>query len=172
MANINLIIVIANFFGALSMILFWISSFRKTKKQIVGLELTCNICDVIQYLLLKSPTGAVDAGVTFFKDLSFVKLRGNKWVVFFFTIKIVFMLLFGFEGLITIISVITETTGLIALLFLSEQHMRANNMIRSMYWMAYDFIHKAYLPCIMGIGSLIFIGMSIYKNRKSAKRND
>lgn len=158
-------LIIANILGLISAICYWISNFKKDKKQIVRMHLICNISDLLQYICLYSPTAIIDTGITFIKNLVFVKTKTGKLAICFSILKCLCIILFGFEGIITIIAVILEITSILILVYLSEQWVRGHGIIKSIYWIFYDFTHKAIIASIMGIGSVVAISIAMFKNR-------
>lgn len=109
----------------------------------------------------------IDTGVTFVKNLVFLKTKTGKLAIVFSAIKCVCMIIFGMEGVVTLIAFALEVAGVLVLVFLKEQYVRCHGLVKSVYWIFYDATHGAFVAAIMGIGSVIAISVSIYQNRQN-----
>ena len=165
-------IIIGNMFGLIASVVDAVAYFRKSKKDIIVVKQFVSFMYLIQNIFLHAYTALVDVIVSIIRNFVFIKFKKDWLFLVFSCIKIVLMFTLGYEGYITWVAAFIECIYSITVSFFSVQALRRVQIVKSVYWSIYSFIHIAISSGIMSIISAVLVGIALYKNRKKEEVNE
>lgn len=157
--------IIANALGLISIIVYIICYYWKSKRQIVSMHLLCNVCDITQYLLLTAYAAMSRSLISLISNLIFLKWK-NKYIIISLALFKVILIMLNYENIINVFMAILITLSTWALLYSTEQNMRIISIFDSSVWMIYDYNVGAYMASIGDICAAVFIFIAYIKYRR------
>lgn len=172
---------IAFIVGLAAVALYLLGYLQKKKGAIMALNLSSRILYILQYILLGAIAGAIldVAGaiatvIAGKKNNSFIKKHLTAVIIAVNALIIgsgIFVMLRGNDpwGVLPIIGVMCHVN---AFWFDREKTVRRLSILGSPFWLAYNFLSKAYGSCIGDILSIVSLGISMFRyDRKSVKKD-
>lgn len=166
----------AQFFGILVIISNILAMQMKKKKQILFLFILANLFSSINFILLKSYTGAIICAFAILQNFindAFerrgIELPGK--VIFTYILISVILGALTYNSLVDVIPVICSVLYTITIIQAKESNIRKLSLINILLWVIYDLVYFAYAAAISDIITTIstFIGMYRfdYKHKKN-----
>ena len=166
--------------GVIAIVFFFLSYQLKARKSIIFCNLTSRMLYILQYLLLGAFSGAVldilgsvAAVVAERSDRGFI--GKHKRLFFLLTNAIIIgaglFLAFRSHNIIDLFPIVGVTFHTAAFWLKDEQTIRRVSLIGSPFWLAYNFLSKAYSSAFgdaITIGSLI---VALFRYRKKKGEN-
>lgn len=160
--------IIVNILALMSIILFNISNFRKTKKGILHVRICCNICDIVMYILVEGKTGTANAFADMCKNIAFTRYNSSIFVILFAGLRII-LLCFGYEGILTVLFIISEIIATYAIIRGSTQQLRIITLIRQCIWVVYDYKNASAFVALLTFTGCVSAAAAIIKNKSNFK---
>lgn len=159
--------VIAQICGVINFITYGTSIWMKNKKDMLFLQIICNIADIIQYLCLNAYTACSLNIISLIRNIIFRK-RNNIFCL------IIIILLYILCGICTYSNIFSALSILIIIVQTglafqnNEQYIRFGAIFIIIYWIIYDFLYGAYVATLLDIIILI---SNIFAFKKYQKEN-
>ena len=166
----------AQIFGAIAVILLFLSYLKTTKTKYLFLQVLCNIFFVMQFYCLNAFSAVGICIITIFKSLAFYKYESqNK------EIPIIFLIVFELITIAFGIYIYTDFNSILPIIISCiytygtwQKNLRVTYSIgtlASIIWIFYDYIIGAYVATIGSIAEFIASLIGIYKLSKIKKNN-
>ena len=164
--------------GLVAVFFYLLGYLQKNKKSILALNLTSRILYILQYILLGAYSGAVldVAGaiatvVAGKKNSGFIRKYRIAVIAAVNLIIVgsgIYVMIIAKDplGVLPIIGVMCHTN---AFWFDNEKHVRRLSMVGSPFWLAYNFLSRAYGSCVGDILSMVSLGISMYRYDRKNK---
>lgn len=163
---------VCSFFGALCLA---ISTFGKTKKDIVKWQVADQVFNAAANLFLLSFSGAVVNSVNVARNYLTYKGKFNRRMMAGFLVAIIVLgLIFNNRGFIGLIPIIAAGEYTIALaVFKNPQDTRIMPAFNLAMWAVYDFVIMAYPMFVMDIviAALSVINFVQYRHKRRRKKH-
>lgn len=163
--------VVANLFGFVSFLVFVISMYRETKKDIARLHMICNICDMCQYAVLHGWNGFTEAAVSLVANMVYAKGDNKRLYAAVSCVRILLVCLF-WEGFPSVLMVFRIVFSCVCMLWLSEQWVRFSSILSQLIWLFYDLCFGAVVTAVSDGISVVMIIAAMVKNRAGRGRMD
>lgn len=162
--TMNICDIISAVLAFINTVLFVISNFRKTKKEIVFFHMCDCICDFVMYLILGAKTGLANATANLCKNAAYAVFDSESFMAFFAMLRIG-LLVIGYEGIPTVLFIILEIAAIFILKKGSTQQFRILTAVRQAVWVVYDWhFANAAVACFTFIGFISCV-IAVAKNR-------
>lgn len=167
--------IIAQLFGILVIISNALSMQMKQKRHMITMFMIANLCSVINFILLKSYSGATIcffAIIQIFINYIFERKEKEvpKIVIAGYIIISILIGLITFNTYIDILPIISSILYTLSIIQTKEKNIRKIVLINSISWTIYEFITMAYTAglsdALMTISSLIGIYRFDYKKQE------
>lgn len=153
----------------LSVIIYNLSVFLKSKHKIVGMHIGCNICDILMYLITGGKSGMANSIVNIGKNIVYAKYDNNKLTILFACLRIVLLIL-NYEGILTVSFIVLEIIITIILLKGTAQQLRYTYLCSQIIWTIYDYTFaNIFVACITATSCISLI-MAIIKHADKVER--
>lgn len=164
---------IGQVFTALSYIVFWVSRYKKEKKNMLLYDNISRVLTIVSFIFLNTYDGVKNTIYVIFRNIIGDKVKNEskkkKLVVFFVMLAVLFLVFgIGFNGIATIFITICAVFNLYGVIMCNEQGMRIFGMIGSMFYTLFMFASKNIMGGICEIVTFcIILGSYIkYKDKK------
>lgn len=160
--------IVAQFFGILVIIANVLAMQMKNKKQIVFMFILANLFSAINFILLKSYSGAI---ICFFAIIqTFInKIFENKErsvpkiIILIYIIISIILGTITFNSFVDIFPIICSILYTITIIQNKEKNIRRISLVNIILWIIYDIVCKAYTAAISDIFMLISTLIGIYR---------
>lgn len=145
-----------------------LSYFKKSKKEILFLEIIAYIMFTIHYYLLNGITGAICNFVGLIALIFlylFDKTKYKKILAYFFVIALIIINIITFQNIYSIFPMIASTIVIISFL-MTENEIRKIGIIAAICWLIYAIIYKSYIAIIFEVLTLISVVVAFIKNKR------
>lgn len=160
--------IVAQFFGILVIISNILAMQMKKKKQILFLFIFANLFSSINFILLKSYTGAIICSFAilqnFINDIferKGIKIPGK--VIFTYALILVILGALTYNNLIDVVPVICSLLYTIIIIQSKESNIRKLSLINIILWVIYDLVYFAYTAAISDVITTISTIIGIYR---------
>ena len=148
------------------------SYFRKTKSEILFMQIISYIMFVIHYYLLGGITGAMCniIGLIAFIIIYFYDKKGlkNKKTLIFSILPFMIVIpLITYQDIFSILPIIASISVIRAFLFKSEDIIRGVGIIAAICWLLYAIVYNSYVAIVFEIITLITIVIAFIKKKRS-----
>lgn len=168
--------------GFIAVFFYLLGYLQRRRGYILLFNLTSRILYILQYLMLGAFSGAV-LDVAGALSTVFAQKKNTPWiqkhlkaVIAFVNVVIVgagiYVMVISNDifGFLPIIGVMFHTN---AFWIDDEKKIRRLSMVGSPFWLAYNFISKAYFSCVGDTLSIVSIGVAMYRyDRKKSRVKD
>lgn len=145
-------IIVGQIFTTISYLIYYISRFRKKKKDILIMDNISKFFTVLSFVFLKSYDGVSATVYTYIRNKVHNMVVGNKkrviyafWLLLF---ALIIMLGIKFNGIGTVCVFITMIANLIGVMFLNSQGMRVCTMCGSIFYVIFQITIQNYAGAI------------------------
>lgn len=162
--------------GAIAYTLLAFSYFKKTKKDILFIQIFATLSFATHYYLLSGITATVCNLISLIIIITiyfFEKYQiKNKKTLVFITIPLLILIsLFTYENIFSIFPIIASTIVLSSFMLNNESIIRITGIISAMCWLIYAIIYKSYVGIIFETITIITTLIAFLKNRKRKEKN-
>lgn len=159
-------IIVCNILSLIGLVGFCVSNFCKSKKNILSVQLICNITDILIYIISGGMTGLASAIANFIRNTVFVKFNNKTVVVLCSTIKVL-LLVINYENVVSLVFIILEIIATVLILYGSTQQFRVLTLVREGTWVVYDYITVSLIVTLTTVIKFCFCLTAVTVNRKS-----
>ena len=149
-----------------SLLLYNISTFKKSKHKIVGTQMCCSICDILMYSITGGKSGIANSIVNLCKNTAFAKFNNHRMTILFTSIRVI-LLIINYEKIFTWLFVAIEIIITVILLKGTTQQLRYSHLVSQTIWVFYDYTFANIFVALITSTSCISLIIAIIKNKKS-----
>ncbi len=160
--------------GAIGYTLLSISYFRKSKKQILFMQIIANIFFVAHYYLLNGVAGAISNvfGLITYTAIYFFdkhKLGKQKNILSLAMIILLFIsVIFAYDNFYSMLPFIAFTLAIISFLTNDEYKIRSYGIVVAVCWLIYAIVCVSYAAIVFETVTLIATIVALIKNPKKS----
>lgn len=163
------VIVISTLLSFISVVLYNLSTFQKSKHKIVGMHIGCNLCDILMYFIIGGRNGAVNSMVNLCKNIVYAKFDSHILTILFALLRIT-LLSFNYEGIFTVLFIVFEVLITVVLLKGTAQQLRYIYLCSQTLWVFYDYIFaNIFVACITATSCISLVWAIIKNKQKGAE---
>jgi len=160
------------FIGAIGYTLLTFSYFKKSKSQILLLQIFSYIFFTTHYYLLSGVTGAICnlislAALIAIYVFDLFDFKFKKVLAMFFIILLIVINVMTFQNIFSLFPMIASVIAILSFLLDDENSIRCIGIIATICWLVYAIVYKSYISIIYEVITLIGVCIAYLKNRKN-----
>lgn len=161
-----------NAVGGIALFFIVLSWNAKSRKKILTLQSVNLIFFTVHYFLLSAYVGAAMCFVTIGRNWVFLKKNEKKWAAhkgwfYFFTLISAGVLLFFWNGWITILPVVGVIVGMYAITQDRPADIRFYMLIACIIWLPYTVVVHSYSGFLSQVIGIVSILMGMYRHDRN-----
>ena len=161
---------IAQFIGLIAFCILGCSYYKKTKRDILLLQMMAYIAFILHYQLLGGITGSVCnllALVSFIIIYLFDIFKKNKKILVGILVPILIVISFlTFENIYSIFPIIGSVVAVFSFITDKEDLIRKFGIVAVICWLIYAIVYNSYVSIIFEFVTLIVVTIAYFKRRK------
>ena len=166
--------IISQIIGLIAFLISLISFHRKEKKKILGNMVISNILNLLHYLLLDALSGGITKLIAIFRDIFIMTKEkhpklSNKLFLFIFIIIYISSIFFTYNGILSILPLITALIYLIFIWNGNEITIKKTAFFCYFLWLIYNIFVSSIAGIISNIISIISTLIAIINTKKGRK---
>lgn len=163
--------ILIQFIGLIGYTILGLSYFKKSKREILLLEIIAYIMFTVHYYLLSGITGAI-CNLVGLIALIFIYFfdKFKKMLALFFVILLIIINIVTFQNIYSIFPMIASTIVILSFL-MTENDVRKIGIVAAICWLIYAIVYKSYIAIIFEVLTLISVIVAFIKNRKPRKKH-
>lgn len=168
--NMDIKFWITQFIGLIAFCILGYSYFKKSKRDILLLQMMAYIAFTIHYQLLGGITGSVCnllALISFIVIYIFDRFNKNKKILVGILIPILLVISFiTFENIYSIFPIIGSVVAVFSFVTDDENLIRKLGIVAVICWLIYAIVYNSYVSIIFEFVTLIVVTTAYFKRRK------
>lgn len=161
--------------GMIAYLILAFSYFKKSKKEILFIQIFSTVAFALHYYLLSGITATtcnlisllIIIIVYFFEK----KNAKNKKLLIFSTIPLLVLIsLFTYENIFSIFPIVASTILLLSFILSDENVIRISGVVSALCWLIYAFIYRSYVGVFFEFFSMITTLLAFLKNYNKKTR--
>lgn len=168
----NKLEILGEVFTFVSYLIYWISVFKKEKKNMLLYDNLCKIFTILAFIVLKTYDGIANTVLSIIRNIigNKIKDKNKKTKIFAFCIILIIMgILYAisFSGISTIFVAICAIFNLYGVIMCNEQGLRICGMLGSIFYFCFMIAAKNYTGAACEAITFISTFLSFIKYRNS-----
>ena len=164
--------ILIQFIGAIGYFTLAISYFKKTKREILFMQIIAYVMFVVHYYLLDGITGAICNLIGLFALLTIYlfdkyKLKYKKTMSIFFMLLLIIVNILTFQNVFSLFPMIASVVVIISFLTSREDIIRKIGLVAAICWLIYAIIYGSYVAIVFEVLTLISIIIAYFKTKKN-----
>ena len=157
--------------GGIGFITLATSYFKKTKSQILYMQIIAYIFFTTHYFLLDGITGALCNFIGLLALITIYlfdkyKLKNKMFISMIFILILLILNIISFQNIYSLFPMIASVIAIISFIDSSVNNIRIVGVIATLCWLFYAVAYKSYISIIFEILTLINVSIAIIKNRR------
>ena len=160
--------------GAIGYILLSLSYFKKTKNQILLMQIVAYVFFAMHYYLLTGITGAICNLIELFALVIIYvfekfKYKGRFFLAIFLMLALITINILTYQNIFSIFPMIAAIIVIVSFLMNNENRIRMIGVVAAICWLIYAIAYKSYVSIIFEIITFIDVSVAYLKNKYNKK---
>lgn len=171
-----MLFIIAQICGLINFITYGASIWMKKKKDMLSLQITCNLADIAQYLCLGAYTACTLNTISLMRNVFFRNSKGKKSILFLVILAYLTCGILTYDTIFSAISILIVIIQTLLAYQNKEQYIRIGAVFIIIYWIFYDCMYGAYvasvLDCIILVSNVLAVFHYKGRNGLNTRKED
>ena len=165
-------ILLIQIIGAIGYTLLALSYFKKSKNQILLMQIVAYVFFAIHYYLLTGVTGAICnlmglfALITIYLFEKF-NFKSRFFLAIFLMLALIIINILTFQNIFSIFPMIASVIVIVSFLMNNENSIRMVGVLAAVCWLVYAIAYKSYVAIMFEIITLIDVCIAYLKNKSN-----